>query len=84
VLLVLSFLRGGGTPQFPYEMTLLVCAAIYFFGVAQHAVKAARLTKGEGSLPLMLRYLSQCVIAFFVPLAIAVGYLVWSTFQPTY
>lgn len=82
--LVLTVVRYQGEPQFPYEMVIGLCSAIYFFGVTRRAVQAAKLTRGVVDLPLSIRYLSHCVIGFFVPVAILAGYMSWSAFQPVY
>lgn len=66
-MLVGVSLRDRDRPQFLYELVISACAAVYFTGVGVHAVRAARSTDSESELPLTLRYLSQSVIALFVP-----------------
>jgi hypothetical protein len=79
-----ALMRDSEKPQFAYELVIALCAAIYYFGVTLQAIRASRFSQKEQELPQALRYLSLCVIAFFVPVGLLGAYLIWSLFQPVY
>lgn len=84
VMFVGVLMRDHEKPQFAYELVIALCAAIYFSGVTLQAIRASRFSRAEQELPQTLRYLSLCVIAFFIPVGLLGAYLVWSLFQPVY
>ncbi|MDT7514841.1 hypothetical protein [Rhodoferax mekongensis] len=84
VVVAFVLVREQGTPQFPYAVAIGICSLVYFLGVALRSFGAARLSRVESSLSQGLRYFAEGVIAFFLPLALFVVWLIWNFFQPTY
>ena len=84
IMFIGVLMRDSEKPQYAYELVIALCAAIYFSGVTLQAVRASRFARKEQELPQTLRYLSQCVIALFVPVGLLGAYLIWLLFQPVY
>lgn len=84
VMLTFVLVREQGTPQFPYAVVIGICSLVYFLGVALRSFGAARLSRVESNFSQALRYFAEAVIAFFIPLALFVVWLMWTFFQPTY
>lgn len=84
VVLAFVFVRERGTPQFPYVVAIGICSLVYFLGVALRSFGAVRLSRVDSSMSQAMRYFAEGVIAFFLPLALFVVWLIWTFFQPTY
>jgi hypothetical protein len=76
---VATLIWRRGYAQFAYELVMSLAFGLYFAAVVILAIKAAKPFTEQSELQQRLRQLSHALIAFFVPICVALAWLLFAT-----